>query len=272
MSRISRFANLISYGFKNKIIRPNKKYKPYLFSEDNSRRLSDFLASSRESSAIVFVGLKQVKYSMGVDNPFDYVNNVLAAAFDNLIIPTFTPAVLNTGSFDALNTPSENGTFSQQFLGVAESRTLCPFKSYAIKGNRTKEIMSLQTLNDYSDGGMYQFINSNDIITVNIGTTDVRFGAIHYSEYMSDLPYLLMRRMMIQVTDLSGNSSIGDYHYLDYKMKIKINRIKLEKDLLKAGIMSMIRINDLVVRLLPEKDYYNYLMQRLKANPFYLID
>ena len=272
MRIVNRYINLLRYGVRNRFIRPRKKYPDFAFDKDNLARLEDFLVSSGCESAVAFVGLKQVKHSLDVDNPFTTLHSILGTAFSTLLVPTFTPSVLNTGIFNATTTPSENGTFSQLFLRASGSRTLCPFKSYALQGARTAEILSLATHNDYAEGGAYYYINSHDIQTVNIGTSDLRFGAIHYAEYVAGVPYLLQRKLQITVIAQNGDSSEGEYLYLDYKTRVKFNRDKIERDLLKAGVATKLVINDLIVRILPEQRYFEFLMNKLRKDPYYLVD
>jgi len=271
MSRLSTYINYLRYGFRNRVIRPNIKYRDFPFSEDNSKRIIDFLISSGSDAAVAFVGLRQIKHSLGVNDPFTYTLNLLLDSFTTIIVPTFTGSVLETGVFDVVNTPTENGTFSHLFMQQADARTLCPFKSYAVKGPRSQEMMALDTLNDYSPHGSFEYIHQQDIVTINLGTIDTRPCCTHYAEYKSKLPYLLPRKVKVTVTDFQGATSTNDYFYLDNTMKLKLNLDKVERDLLKAGIARKLTINDLVVRILPEKKYFDYLLHRLSQDPYYLV-
>lgn len=272
MGRLLTYLNYLRYGIRNRVIRPNLKYQDHLFSADDAKRLSDFLASSGKDAAVAFVGLRQIKHSLGLEDPFTFTLNLLLDNFDTVIVPTFTGAVLETGIFDVVHTPTENGTFSQLFMQQSDVRTLCPFKSYAVRGTRHQEIMALDTLNDYSKKGSFEYIHQQDIVTLNIGTIDTRPSCTHYAEYKANLPYLLPRHVKVAVKDAQGMTNTNDYFYLDYNMKIKFNLDKVERDLLKAGIAKKMIIHDLVARILPEQKYFDFLMQQLKKDPYYLVN
>ncbi|MDP3115412.1 MAG: AAC(3) family N-acetyltransferase [Candidatus Cloacimonadaceae bacterium] len=216
--------------------------------------------------------MKQVRYSLGAEDPYSHVDTILNNSFETVIVPTFTPAVLYTGVFDVSATESESGTFSQLFLKSAEGRTLSPFKSFALKGLMTPELLSLHTFNDYIAGGMFHFFNSNDVVSVNVGTMDIRFGTIHYLESMCNLPYIRHRDVRIRVIDSNGISRSSEYCHLDYKIRVKFSRDKIERDLHRAGIIKVLIINDMIVRIIPEIDCSDYLIKRLKADPYYLVD
>ncbi len=271
MKKILIHINYLRYGIRNKYIRPKLKYRDYPFSEDNVKRLSDFLASSGSDAAVAFVGLRQIKHSLGLEDPYTFMSQLLLDSFATVIVPTFTGNVLETGVFDVLRTPTENGTFSQLFLQQADIRTLCPFKSYAVKGSRCQEILALDTLNDYSPNGSFEYIHQQDIVTINLGTIDTRPCCTHYAEFKSKLPYLLPRKVKVSVTDTRGETSTNEYFYLDNNMKIKLNLDKVERDLLKAGLARKLTINDMVARILPEQKYFDYLLHQLKRDPYYLV-
>lgn len=271
MKKLATYVNYLRYGIRNKFIRPKLKYRDHPFSEDDAKRLSDFLASSGSDAAVAFVGLRQVKHSLGLEDPFTFTSKLLLDSFKTLIVPTFTGKVLETGVFDVVHTPTENGTFSQLFLQQADARTLCPFKSYALKGSRCQDILALDTLNDYSPQGSFEYIHQHDIVTINLGTIDTRPCCTHYAEFKSQLPYLLPRTVKVAVTDSQGATSTNEYFYLDNNIKIKLNLDKVERDLLKAGIARILTINDLVARILPEQEYFDYLLHRLKQDPYYLV-
>jgi len=227
---------------------------------------------NKTEAAVIFVGLKQIKYSLNIDNPLKFVDSIIKKYFDTQIVPTFTPSVLKTGVYDVRYTLSENGTFSNYFLKSSDYRTLSPFKSYAISGKLVSEIKQIQVFNDYLENGMFDYINRKNIISLNIGTIDVRPSTIHYCEYVSNVPYLKPRIIPVQIINENGNKSINNYYYLDYKRNVKFNRNKIERDLLKNGILTRLIVNDLVIRLINEQYCFEYLTNRLKKDPYYLIN
>ncbi|HOF59737.1 MAG TPA: AAC(3) family N-acetyltransferase [Candidatus Syntrophosphaera sp.] len=272
MKKISIYFNVLRYGIRNKYTRSHARYKTYPYSKANTIQLEDYLASSPSRDAVVFVGLKQVRHSMGVDDPFDYLNDILAKTFDTLIVPTFTPSVIKTGVFDIRNTPSENGAFSQLFMRQADCRTMSPFKSFCIKSSRAKDIMQLQTMNDYAEGGIFEYLHSNDLVSINVGTVNPRFSTIHFCEYQGKAPYLLPRSVKVNVIGKNGLGAEDMYYYLDNKIKVKFNRNKLEKDLVNAGLITIMVINDLVVRLISERLAFDFMLDRMRKDPYYLVD
>lgn len=272
MNKFSIYYNLIRYGFRNKYTRSHARYNTFPFSPTNDSKLREFLSGVPSKDAVVFVGLKQICHSMGVENPYEYLQDLLEEKFETLIVPTFTPSVLTTGIFDVRTTPSETGSFSQQFMHQAEIRTLSPFKSFALMGSRGNDIMSLQTFNDYSENGIFDYLYSNEITSINIGTANPRFSTIHYCEYTAELPYLLKEKPEIRVIDHEDNETLNKYFYLGYKQRLKFNRNKIENHLIKAGLLEKLVINDLIVRIINERKAFDLMLANLKRDPYYLVD
>lgn len=272
MKKFSIYYNLIRYGYRNKYTRSHGRYKRFPFSRANDSKLREFLSGTPSRDAVVFVGLKQVRNSIGVENPYEYLRDLLEEKFETLIVPTYTPSVLTTGIFDVRTTPSETGSFSQQFLQQSGKRTMSPLKSFALLGPRENDIMSLQTFNDYSADGIFEYFYSNAITSINIGTVNPRFSTIHYCEYTADLPYLLKEKPKIRVMDHEGNEALNEYFYLGYKQRLKFNRDKIEKHLMKAGSLEKLVINDLIVRIINERKAFDLMLGNLKRDPYYLVD
>lgn len=273
MSFASRHYNILRYGIRNRLVRPNARYASYPYLEENCLKVKDFLSKFNAGSAVVFVGMRQAKYSLGLDNPFRQTTELLNEVYGSLIVPTFTHSVRNSGVYNVKSTRSEVGTYSQLFLNVADYRTLSPYKSYALKGEIVDSFRGLQYENDYAPGGAFEFVRNNAVTAINIGTMALKFSCIHYAEYLAKVPYLHNVSRQIKIID--HNNEIKEITATEQNYKgiaYKFNLLKVEKDLIKNELLFQIKINDLVVRVLPEQRYFDYIMDRLKKNPYYLVD
>lgn len=273
MSKLSRHWNFVRYGIRNRLIRPNLRYKKYKYTPDLVAKIQDWLCKFDTKSAVVFTGLRQAKYSLGFEDPFLQTTELFNQVYDSLIIPTFSPSVRDSRVYDVRATKSEVGVYSQLFMGIADFRTLSPYKSYAVIGPITDVFKTLRYDNDYASGGTFEHIVENAITTINFGTHDLRFGCIHYAEFLAKVPYRMTVGREITVIDHNGESRVVyASEQGDKGLPVKVNGRKIEKDLAKAGLLYQTKINDLIIRVLPDQRYFGYIMERLAANPYYLVD
>ena len=268
---MNKYLNILKYGIRNIY---NKKIKSYRFNT-NSRivkeSLLDFINNIQSDTIVAFVGLKQIKYYAGIEDPAEYMIELLQRKFKNIIIPTYTASVKKTKYFDVKNTSSESGAFSNAFLEVADYRTPSPFKSFAIKGPIMAEIEQLQFDNDFEPNGVFEFINKNNIPSVNLGTSDIRFVCIHYAEYSKNVPYAIIEKEKIKIIDKSGSIIIKNISAFNYKKNYKVNRDKINKELIQNNLIKEQIVNGICMRYIPEDGYFPFFLERISKDPYYLI-
>ena len=268
---MKEYFNILKYGIRNIY---NKKIKSYGFIANDGiakKSLSDFVNNIPTDTVVAFVGLKQIKYYAGIENPAEYMIELFQRKFKNIIVPTFTPSVKRTKNFDIKNTSSESGAFSNAFLKVADYRTPSPFKSFAIKGPIISEIEQLQFDNDYASNGIFEFINKNKIPSVNLGTSDIRPICIHYAEYSKNVPYAKVEKEKIRIIYKDGNIDTKNISAFSYKMNYKVNRDKIEKDLIQNSLNKEQIVNGICMRYIPEDGYFPFFLERISKDPYYLV-
>lgn len=268
---MKQYYNILKYGFRNIY---NKKIKSYGFKTNDGiakKSLSDFVNNIPSDTAVVFVGLKQLKYYARIENPAEYMIELLQRKFKNIIVPTFTASVKITKYFDVKNTSSESGAFSNAFLRVADYRTPSPFKSFAIKGPIISEIQQLQFDNDFASNGIFEFINNTRIPSVNLGTSDIRPICIHYAEYSKNVPYAQVEKEKIRIIYKDGSIDTKNISAFNYKMNYKVNRDKIEKDLIQNGLIKEQILNGICMRYIPEDGYFHFFLERISKDLYYLI-
>lgn len=261
---------MIKYGLKNKL-RRFKSYKTLDYTEEKIERLNHFFSSIPSESIVLFVGLRQMKYFLNLDDPGNFLINLVAGHFKNVLVPTFTPSVINNHLFDIVNTKSESGSFSNIFLQNASFRTPSPFKSFAVVGPIIGKLQELQYDNDFLSNGIFDFINNQNIPSVNVGTDDIRFSCIHYAESVSSVPYVKMNKFTIEVYENGSYLYKKDFGKLDYLFGYKFNRAKIENDLTASHLITTEDIEGLKLRYIPQDGYFNYFLSQLKLNSNYLI-
>lgn len=272
MSELSRYYNVVNHVFRTKVLARHRKYRDYQFSDEQRARIVSFIGQLKTNSVFVFAGLRQVKHSLGIDDPFKFILSLLIPQFESIIVPAFTPSVRTKGSFDVSTSPSEVGAFSSKFLQIADYRTLSPLKSYAVVGPAADSMKKLQYLDDFGPKGSYRYLITEKVSVINIGTSEPRLSCIHFVEHLARVPYCTMVQHQIQLTDQRGNTELAHVSDIHHLRKYKNNLFKIERDLLKHGLLSKIQINDLTLRILPEQRYFCFLMDRVKKNPYYLVD
>lgn len=273
MSLLSRRWNYLKYGLRNKYFNPNHKYKDYAYDANNINQIKDFLNQFDTKAAVVFVGIRQARQSLGLEDPIVQIQAILDEIYGSVIVPTYTYSVRESQKFDVVNTRSETGVFSRHFMENADYRSMSPIKSYALKGQAVEEFSKLNHFDDYGLEGSFEYFRKSQITTINIGTDEIRPICIHYSEYLAKVPYMQSIKRNVLITDKSGKSedaSVSDL--ISIGSPVKVNRIKLEKDLLENKLSYNLKINDFVVRVMPQQNYFDFFMDRLKKNPYYLVD
>ena len=273
MSLLSRRRVYLKYGIWTKFMVPRLKYKMYDYNPDNIKKIQDFLCKFDTKTVATFVGLKQLKYSLGLENAFEQTYDLLTGVYESLIVPTFTYSTRDTKYYDVLKTHSELGAFSRLFTEVSDYRSLAPIKSYAIKGPAAKEFSLLDYKDDYEKNGSYEYFGTANAITLNIGTDVLRPVRTHQLEYYMGVPYLKKIHFPVTIIDHSGvkhEFEVADL--VGSGQKVKLNCSKWERDMLKNGILHHFRVNDLLIRILPTQEYVEFFNTMLKKNPYYLVD
>lgn len=235
------------------------------------QNLSDFINNIPTDTVIVLVGLKQVKYYAGTEDPAGFVIDLLLKKFKNIIVPTFTTSVKKTKYFDLQNTPSDYGAFANIFLKIAEYRTPSPFKSCAVKGPIVSKIQQLQFENDFASNGIFEFIYKNNISTINFGTVDIRPGLIHYAEYVKKVPYLKIEKEKIKVRNSNGEIEDKVFTQVSQKINYKFNRAKIEQDLIQNSLIQSQIFNGICMRYIPAEGHYHFFLERISKDPYYLV-
>jgi aminoglycoside N3'-acetyltransferase len=269
---MKEYFNILKYGIRNIYNVRIKSYKTLKKHTTTRNAISNFVKEIQSDTVVAFVGLKQIKYYAGIDNPAEYIIDLFRRNFKNIIIPTFTASVKKTKYFDIENTPSDSGAFSNYFLKFADFRTPSPFKSFAIIGPISEEIKNLQFENDFENNGIFEFIHSHNIPSLNIGTSDIRFGCIHFAEYIKKVPYSKIENSMVKIKFNNGSTQLKKIEYFDYKLNYKINRDKIEKDLTNLKLIRSQISGGINLRFIPQDGYFSFFLDRIDKDPHYLIN
>lgn len=272
LQNMNRYINIFKYSLRNIYI---KKIKKFTYKPNNTntvKLLNDFLDNIDSTTIVVFAGLKQLKYYGGIENPAEVLYELLCNKFENIIVPTFTRSVIKTKEFDILNTPSESGSFSNYFLGKADFRTSSPFKSFAIKGPIRDKIKKLQFFDDFGENGIFDFMHKKYIPSINIGTHDIRPNCIHLTEYLTKVPYLISNNIRVKITNLERMEIGKEFILHRYNTDYKFNRDKIEKELLENKLILSEIINGINVRFIPEEGYFQFFIEKLEKDPYYLVN
>ena len=273
MSIMSRRWVYLKYGIWNRLMVARLKYQMHEYNPDNIERIKEFLNKFNTTSAATFVGMRQIKYSLGLEDAYNQTYDLLSNVYSSLIVPTFTYSVRNTGIYDVSQTQSELGAFSRQFTKHADFRSLAPIKSYAVKGPATEEFARLDFCDDYEAAGSFDFFDRANSVTINIGTDVLRPVRTHQLEYQLKVPY--RHKIWRQFTIIDHQGVERCCLVADLALKgspVKLNFAKWERDLLKNGLLRQLKINDLLIRVLPDQSYMDFFAEQTKKNPYYLVD
>jgi len=227
------------------------------------------LAQYRDDDTVfVHIGLSDIKTALRT-NPYDAVLQKLDRAFESILVPGFTNSFRETGVFDVAETPPELGAFSKLFFEDATYRTPDPLHSVLVDGPYRFDGCTFR--DTFGPDGCYGQLSTDNILYLNIGTPWLVSTQLHYIERICDVPYADTVAVDGKVTADGTTEQVSQRNYSKNNYLYFWNRRKLRDELVSAGIMDHYSLNGLNVMAVRAGDMEAFLVDRIEADPYYLV-
>ena len=233
----------------------------------------------REGSAVlVHSSLKSFGWvEGGADAVIDALIETVGAS-GTVLVPTLTGSAQLTAAnppvFDALNTPCWTGTIPETFRKRKNAvRSMGPTHSVAAIGRQAEFLTEGHQLcnTPCGKGSPYEklcLIDNGYILMVGIGLSCVT--AFHCAEEISGVSYLMQPEPVnATVIDTRGNKIAVRARIHTYGIPMDFPRA--EQPLLQAGIIKMGSSGNSALRLIKAKEMLEFILARIKENPFFLL-
>jgi len=195
-----------------------------------------------------------------------------------VMVPTLTGSETlgpeNPPFFDVRNTPCWTGVVPEAFRQRADAaRSLHPTHSVAAIGPRTKELLRDHELSPTpcgADTPYGRLAASEDGYVVFLGVSLSCNTTFHHAEEVAGVPYHMQERpVTATIVDYNGqHRSVTLYLH---KYGSPRNFTRPEPYFLAKGIERMGRIGSCTVRVLKARPMVEYVLERLRADPNYLL-
>jgi aminoglycoside 3-N-acetyltransferase len=209
----------------------------------------------------------------------DYIFESLTKVVSNkgiIIVPTFNYDFCKTKKFSVQNTPSQVGIFTEYMRKHTRTiRTANPIHSVAIFGFFKKEFAEEISNNCFGSNSIFERIYDKNAWIIFLGTTIQSCTFVHRCEELADVPYRFYKKFSGHVLD-KKKKSINHLYYCRYKNKYKdydngnTDHSKLEKVLLKKNYLIK-PFKKFEISGIKAASLQDYLVRKLKKNPFYLL-
>lgn len=232
----------------------------------------------RGATALVHSSLSSFGHvAGGADTVIDALIEA-AGSEGTVVVPTLTGSAAlgpdNPPFFDVRTTPCWTGRIPETFrLRPSALRSLHPTHSVAAIGRRSQELLADHELSPTPCGPATPYgrmAASDDSFVVFLGVGLQNNTTMHHVEEVAGVPrHIQSEPVVATIVDYSGRSRqvrLGIHQY-----GTRRNFTRPEPYFLAKGIERVGRIGNCTVRLLRTKPMVEYTLERLRADPEYLI-
>ncbi|ATW89597.1 aminoglycoside N3'-acetyltransferase [Halohasta litchfieldiae] len=231
--------------------------------------LDAVLEQYREAEVVfVHIGLSDINTALQ-QNPYEAMMQKLTGRFESVLTPGFTKSFRNTGVFDVDETPPELGAFSSLFFEDATYRTPDPLHSILVDGEYRFD--GCRFRDTFSPEGCYGQLSADNVLCLNIGTPWLVSTQLHYTERVSNVPYVETVEIDGELTTDGTTRQISQQTYKKNNYLYFWNRRGLRDDMVSAGVMDHYSLNGLNIMAFRAGDIQAFLEAKIEQNPYYLV-
>lgn len=218
-------------------------------------------------TVFVHVGLSDVNAALP-GNPYETVLDALTANFAAVLTPGFTDYFKTSGVYDKQHSKPKHGTFARLFLEDADYRTDDACKSILVLGSYRFD--GRDHRHSYAVDGCFEQLGEDDVLLVSVGTPWVICSYLHHLEARNDVPYMEARRFEGVMHDAGRTTEIEQTtHYYDGRWTF--NKLKLQRDLRKRGVLDSYDFEGLRVFVAPLSELDRVVTEKMASDPYYLV-
>lgn len=214
-------------------------------------------------------GYKAINSFFRNDGGFDRLIKILDNNFNNILSPAYTLSFKKNGVFHHKFSKPDIGQFGLIFEKYADFRSFDPIGSIWFRGSIDKSKYDL--VNSFlASNSLYSFIDNNKSVTISLGTGVIRLAHLHYLEQKYNLPY----RKQVTYNGVIYYDE-KSYEKIEHKTTenigtLQVERERLEYDLLREGVLHRHDFGKLVLRIINNEDFANFIRKKTEINPYYL--
>lgn len=246
-----------------------KKVRKYIITKEASHRaFSNIIERYQNENCFIQGGLRNIKLFFNDKGGLNAFVKKFDDYFKNILVPAYTLNFKQNRVFHHQFSKPDVGGFALEFEKYAKARTLDPVSSIWIRGlNYDSFDLNSTFLNDK---GLYAVLDSNKSTSFSIGTENLRLAHIHYLENKLKLPYR-------KIVSYNGVIYYDKYNFncinhltTENKQILHFERERIEYNMLKEGVLKRYDLGPLVIRVMNNEDYAQFLQIKTSKNPYYL--
>lgn len=219
-------------------------------------------------TVFIHAGLRDIKQSLQCE-PYNFLLDRFKKYFSNILAPGFTPSFRQSGIYHKQFSIPEYGAFSRAYLRDCDYRTNDAIHSILVIGDY--RFNKCNHYDSFGEDSCYGKLDRDNVLFCNIGTKWLVSVQLHYIERLLKLPYVGNKQHpgVIYFNEQDFQNIIQT----NYSMKIplKWNRNKLQRQMIKAGILDYYNLNGLQIRFFKARELRLFVERMTKQDPYYLI-
>ena len=234
-------------------------------------KLEEIFDRCDHDTAFVHVGLSDVNAALG-EGSYETLVEILDESFDSVLAPGYTPSFKRTGIYHKDYSRPRYGMFTRLFAEDADYRTDDAIHSIFVRGDYRFDDCNHQK--SFGENSCFAKLDRDNVPIIEIGTEQVSFTHLHQIEFLCDVPYIEPQSYDgVVYYDAESHDHITQRNFQTWNKYIySYNRVKVEQDLRDADIMDYYEPGGLKLRFTPTNDSTEYLSERIRDDPFYLVD
>jgi aminoglycoside 3-N-acetyltransferase len=252
--------------------------------KDKQIYYKDFVDALRaigiEKGDVIFVHSDLSVFGKLITLDRDFLLNALVDVFKDcvgengtIIMPTFTYSFCNGEIFDVVNTKSTVGVLTEFFRKQPDvSRTIQPIFSVAIWGKHRDEFLDISK-DSFDKDSIFGKMHRHNAKIIIFGSPLVESGTfLHYIEETHGVPYRYLKTFKgtIRNNDVEYEDEYTYFvRYLDKNVIVDTDR--LEKHLLKTGLMKEIRLGNGRIMMIESDLFFKEGCKLLDQNIYFLL-
>lgn len=237
--------------------------------------LSKIFEKNSSENGFFHVGLSNLNKFLKKDNTYHFLILFLKNYYKNILVPGFIGDSFRTSKvYHKLYSVPVYGKFSELFFyNNTNYRTNDCIHSILVDGNYRFD--EENHFNTFATDGCFSKLDRDNVTYVNIGTNELVSTQIHYVELINKLPYVKLKEYEgIIYYDEKNFEKITQINY-QYKktdgLHFLWNRKKIEKYLIKEGVLRYYNLNGLVIRFFEANNLRKAIELKIYKDPYYLI-
>ena len=270
--KISVYSTIAYYYFRRRFKQASRPLTKWTYSPKAGERFEQLMAEVPSDKVFMHAGLSPLKrFTPGTDT-YAYLKGLMFKHFKVVVSQGFTPVVRKTRIFDPEKERPAYGAFARLFFRDATYRN--PDPCYSVMG--AGEVPFDPEAFSFSSDGPFRQMVEEDFYCINVGLDVFTCSLLHYIEYEQQVPYLEFFEDIYYIRKGDKKKKIAYPIHTNkkgYSVKGYVwwNRQRLMKDLKKSGLLAGEKIEGVRFWCFSLKKLYDFVSQKVKNDPYYLI-